>query len=331
MRKALSKSVLVMAAASGILTAAGGYAFADASADGAAVGSPGVGSGNAVQVPVHVPVNVCGNTVNVIGLLNPASGNKCANVSGGSGNGGQEASAGGTAAQSPGVLSGNVIQAPVHVPVNVCGNTANVIGLLNPASDNECANVSGGSDNGGQEASAGGTAAQSPGVLSGNVIQAPVHVPVNVCGNSVDVVGLLNPASGNSCGNGPSTEPPVVNPPVEPPVVTPPVVTPPVVTPPVTPPVVTPPVTPPVVTPPVTPPVVTPPVVTPPVVTPPVTPHTDESQTGNVPTVASGDPVSTAQLAHTGADTNLGLAGAASAAMVLGGTLLYRRTRASRK
>ncbi len=38
--------------------------------------SPGVGSGNAVQVPVHVPVNVVGDSVNVIGLLNPAFGNK---------------------------------------------------------------------------------------------------------------------------------------------------------------------------------------------------------------------------------------------------------------
>ncbi len=37
-----------------------------------AIGSPGVVSGNLVQVPVHVPTNVCGNTVNVIGLLNPA-------------------------------------------------------------------------------------------------------------------------------------------------------------------------------------------------------------------------------------------------------------------
>ncbi|MGW7277681.1 chaplin ChpD [Streptomyces sp. NPDC054844] len=54
-------------------------AFADADAQGAAVGSPGVLSGNVVQVPVHVPVNVCGNTINVIGLLNPAFGNVCVN------------------------------------------------------------------------------------------------------------------------------------------------------------------------------------------------------------------------------------------------------------
>nr|WSY54787.1 chaplin [Streptomyces sp. NBC_00886] len=46
----------------------------------------------------------------------------------------------GSATQSPGVLSGNVLQAPVHVPVNVCGNTANLIGLLNPAFGNTCVN-----------------------------------------------------------------------------------------------------------------------------------------------------------------------------------------------
>nr|WP_200819263.1 chaplin [Tolypothrix sp. NIES-4075] len=39
----------------------------------------------------------------------------------------------------------------------------------------------------------------SPGVLSGNAIQVPIHVPVNVCGNSIDVIGLLNPAFGNTC------------------------------------------------------------------------------------------------------------------------------------
>ncbi|MEV6616958.1 chaplin [Streptomyces sp. NPDC051051] len=46
-------------------------------------------------------------------------------------------------------------------------------------------------------ASAAGMAEHSPGVLSGNVVQAPVHIPVNAVGNSVNVVGVLNPAFGN--------------------------------------------------------------------------------------------------------------------------------------
>ncbi|WP_326692383.1 MULTISPECIES: chaplin [unclassified Streptomyces] len=39
---------------------------------------------------------------------------------------------------SPGVLSGNNVQVPVHIPVNVCGNT--IIGLLNSTSHNHCTN-----------------------------------------------------------------------------------------------------------------------------------------------------------------------------------------------
>ena len=43
-----------------------------------------------------------------------------------------------------------------------------------------------------------GDAQGSPGVISGNVIQAPVHIPVNAVGNSVSVIGVLNPAFGNN-------------------------------------------------------------------------------------------------------------------------------------
>ncbi|MEU2867762.1 chaplin [Streptomyces olivoreticuli] len=52
---------------------------AEGQAVGHAAGSPGVVSGNVIQIPVDVPVNACGNTVNVIGLLNPAFGNTCIN------------------------------------------------------------------------------------------------------------------------------------------------------------------------------------------------------------------------------------------------------------
>ncbi|WP_107499162.1 chaplin [Streptomyces uncialis] len=54
-------------------------AVADAGATGAAIGSPGVLSGNVVQVPIHIPVNVCGNSINIIALLNPSFGNVCVN------------------------------------------------------------------------------------------------------------------------------------------------------------------------------------------------------------------------------------------------------------
>ncbi|MFF2190011.1 chaplin [Streptomyces sp. NPDC058155] len=66
----------------GVLLAVGAAspAMADAGAEGAAVGSPGFLSGNVVQIPVHVPVNACGNSINVIGLLNPTFGNTCVNA-----------------------------------------------------------------------------------------------------------------------------------------------------------------------------------------------------------------------------------------------------------
>ncbi|MEW2415663.1 chaplin ChpH [Streptomyces sp. NPDC046866] len=76
----LKKVVAAAAATGGLVLAGAGLAVADAGAQGAAVGSPGVVSGNVIQVPIHVPVNVCGNTINIVGLLNPAFGNTCVNA-----------------------------------------------------------------------------------------------------------------------------------------------------------------------------------------------------------------------------------------------------------
>jgi hypothetical protein len=82
--KFVSKAV-VMSAVAGIAVVGGaGIAGATtgksgASAVGGASHSPGVVSGNVVQVPISVPINVCGNTANLVGALNPAFGNKCTN------------------------------------------------------------------------------------------------------------------------------------------------------------------------------------------------------------------------------------------------------------
>ncbi|MFJ8543384.1 chaplin [Streptomyces sp. NPDC093586] len=156
MRRVTRNGVFAVAASGALAMAMPAYAaFASdgAVADGSATGSPGVVSGNTVQLPVDAPVNVCGNTVNVVGLLNPAVGNSCANTgSGGTAHAGTDASPGasgggavaeGEAKGSPGVLSGNAVQLPVHVPVNVSGNSVNVVGVGNAAVGNESTNTSG--------------------------------------------------------------------------------------------------------------------------------------------------------------------------------------------
>ncbi|MEV7193985.1 chaplin [Streptomyces sp. NPDC093510] len=74
----IAKAAAVTLSTGAVVLGGSGMAMADAGAEGAAVGSPGVISGNLLQVPLNVPVNVCGNTVDIIGLLNPTFGNKCA-------------------------------------------------------------------------------------------------------------------------------------------------------------------------------------------------------------------------------------------------------------
>ncbi|MCX5084587.1 chaplin [Streptomyces sp. NPDC056121] len=72
---------LIVTAALGAATvlAGAGVASADTDTDGAAANSPGFLSGNVIQLPIGIPVNACGDSVSVIGLLNPAAGNGCAN------------------------------------------------------------------------------------------------------------------------------------------------------------------------------------------------------------------------------------------------------------
>ncbi|NYV75914.1 chaplin family protein, partial [Streptomyces sp. UH6] len=130
MRHVTRKGLMTVAAATGVIAAAGGHAHADANAGGSAANSPGVLSGNTIQVPVDVSVNLCGNTVNVVGLLNPAAGNGCGTGGGKGDHGGGKhradhgdpgsstgggARADGRTSGSPGVGSGNTVQVPVDV------------------------------------------------------------------------------------------------------------------------------------------------------------------------------------------------------------------------
>ncbi|MFG2431859.1 chaplin family protein [Streptomyces sp. NPDC048590] len=213
MRQVTRKGLITMAAAGGVLALGSGYAHADAGAAGTASGSPGVLSGNSIQVPIDVPVNVCGNSVDVGGLLNPTSGNECGNGSSdsahahgsdegsrsGHGSHGRSSDHGRDGKGSDGKGSGHGRD----------GRGSGHDGMRD-----------GGMRDGGEGTGrhrAPGASAQaettgSPGILSGNQVQAPVEIALNVCGNSVTVGGLLNPVFGNSCENGTETAPPPVVP-----------------------------------------------------------------------------------------------------------------------
>ncbi|MFF4505196.1 chaplin family protein [Streptomyces sp. NPDC001401] len=119
-------------------------AYAAAAADGATADSAGVTSGNTAQLPVHLPANVCGNTANVVGLLNPAAGNSCSNKGAVGKHAADGSAAHGSGEDSPGVISGDTVQLPVHLPVNASGNTGNVVGADDVAADDESTNNSGG-------------------------------------------------------------------------------------------------------------------------------------------------------------------------------------------
>ncbi|MBM9505793.1 chaplin [Actinacidiphila acididurans] len=77
----IAKAAAVTAAAGAVLAVGAGVAAADTGADGATVGSPGLVSGDLLQLPVHVPVDLCGNTIDTVGVLNPAFGGGCTNAS----------------------------------------------------------------------------------------------------------------------------------------------------------------------------------------------------------------------------------------------------------
>ncbi|MER0243248.1 chaplin [Streptomyces sp. HSW2009] len=188
MRQVAKKGLITMAAAGGVLAVAGGYAQADSAASGATTSSPGVLSGNNVQVPIHIPLNACGNTVDVVGALNPAAGNRCANVDG----------SGTTGNAKPGKTPGKTAPGKTAPGKTTPGGTGKhtVPGQTAPRPGGVPAQ---GTQSGG--ALAQGGAHGSPGVGSGNNLQVPLHVPVNACGNTINVIGLLNPALGNKCAN----------------------------------------------------------------------------------------------------------------------------------
>ncbi|MFG2247070.1 chaplin family protein [Spirillospora sp. NPDC048823] len=150
------------------VTAVPSNAFADVTS-----GAGGILSGNQVNAPVSAPVDVSGNGASLLGTTYATSrgGTEIRERDGA----GQETSG------EHGVASGNQVDAPVSLPVNVCGNGAGVLGYADAGCD------------GGAKVKGGGKSGQvtdgTGGVIAGNQVNAPVSAPVNVCGNAVAIAG----------------------------------------------------------------------------------------------------------------------------------------------
>jgi len=134
-------------------------------------GQSGVASGNQVNAPISAPVNACGNAVAVFGSSDAgcAGGADVINKS----SGGQQTSG------ASGVVAGNQVNAPISAPVNVCGNSAAILG-------DAVAGCEGGAKvkNGGHTGAGQSTSGKSS-VAGGNQVNAPISAPVDVCGNAV--------------------------------------------------------------------------------------------------------------------------------------------------
>jgi hypothetical protein len=78
----LKKITVLVAGTAALVMAGAGAASAGAGAEGAAVNSPGVLSGNNDQIPIHIPVNFCGNSIDIAAGGNATIGNVCLNLDG---------------------------------------------------------------------------------------------------------------------------------------------------------------------------------------------------------------------------------------------------------
>ncbi|MEY9933452.1 hypothetical protein ABH926_008107 [Catenulispora sp. GP43] len=206
---AFARKGLLLSAATGTLVM--GYAGIAAAQDsatthGAAADSPGAVSGNVAQVPADVPIQVCGDAGAAAAGMVGSRDNDCLTDD-------ATAKADGVAADSPGAVSGNVGSVAANVPVQACGLSGGALAADVQAHDNDCVDE-------GTHALAKGAAADSPGLVSGNVLQLSADAPVQACGDAVSLLGFDTAAKDNHCVNGaPEMAPPVM---ARPPVMTPP-------------------------------------------------------------------------------------------------------------
>lgn len=181
--------LLSLAAGSLVVGSAGAAAAADsATTEGAAADSPGLATGNVAQGAADVPVQVCGDSGTVAGALDNALDNRCTTWY-------NRASVRGEAANDPGAVSGDVVGGALDAPAQGCGLTGTAAGVQTEAAGNSCDDVN-------TSAKAAAATSNDPGAVSGDVVQASVNAPVQLCGDAIGVGTFGTGADDNHCVNG---------------------------------------------------------------------------------------------------------------------------------
>ena len=149
-------------------------------------GNYGVLNGTQVYAPIDVPINLCGNALSILGLAQSQA--ACVN---GDGGGHRRESTSQDTSGNYGIANGTQVYAPISAPLNIAGNSIGVAGEANSAA--VAKNESARGHDFSQDSS------RNVGILNGTQLAAPISIPINVCGNSLAVLGLANSAA--ACAN----------------------------------------------------------------------------------------------------------------------------------
>ncbi|WP_127505201.1 chaplin family protein [Actinoplanes solisilvae] len=159
----------------------------------------GLGNGTQIYAPIDVPINACGNSLAILGAsyanavcsndLHSHRSHRFARKQESVGHRRGDSQVSG---QNFGALNGTQLLAPISLPVNLAGNSASVLGVASSRAvavnestrDDDVSQVSG----------------QNFGLLNGSQLAVPINVPINVCGNSLGVLGAAQSAA--ACANG---------------------------------------------------------------------------------------------------------------------------------
>jgi len=159
----------------------------------------GIANGTQIYAPISVPINACGNSIALLG--GAFSQAICGNdVFGGTRvhrfhreSGKVTESGWQSNGDNNGILNGTQLYAPISLPVNLSGNAVGVLGEANSRA------VSGNRIESGQGGWGNQSNGDNNGILNGTQIAAPISIPINVCGNSLGILGAAGSAA--ACGN----------------------------------------------------------------------------------------------------------------------------------